>query len=40
MYTCSKWLNMNLLMLDEKRAIVPKGEDTIMRALFPSPTWG
>jgi glycine amidinotransferase len=33
MYTCSKWLNMNLLMLDEKRAIVPKGEDTIMRAL-------
>ncbi len=33
MYTCSKWLNMNLLMLDEKRAIVPKGEDTTMRAL-------
>ncbi len=33
MYTCSKWLNMNVLMLDEKRVIVSRGEDTLIDAL-------
>ena len=32
MYTCSKWLNMNVLMLDEKRVIVSRGEDTLIRS--------
>jgi glycine amidinotransferase len=32
MYTCSKWLNMNVLMLDEKRVVVAKGEENIIRA--------
>ncbi len=32
MYTCSKWLNMNVLMLDEKRVLVSKGEDNLVRA--------
>jgi glycine amidinotransferase len=33
MYTCSKWLNMNVLMLDEERVIISKGEDTLIKAL-------
>jgi glycine amidinotransferase len=33
MYTCSRWLNMNVLMLDEERVIVAKGEDNIVKAL-------
>jgi glycine amidinotransferase len=33
MYTCSKWLNMNVLMLDEERVIVSKGEDNLIKAL-------
>jgi glycine amidinotransferase len=32
MYTCSKWLSMNVLMLDEERVIVAKGEDDLIRA--------
>ncbi|MBT3315119.1 MAG: amidinotransferase [Anaerolineae bacterium] len=32
MYTCSKWLNMNVLMLDEERVIVSKGEDNLIKA--------
>ncbi len=32
MYTCSKWLNMNVLLLDEERVIVSKGEDNIIKA--------
>ena len=32
MYTCSKWLNMNVVMLDEERVIVSKGEDNIIKA--------
>lgn len=32
MYTCSKWLSMNVLMLDEQRVIVSKGEDNLIRA--------
>jgi glycine amidinotransferase len=32
MYTCSKWLNMNVLMLDEKRVLVSRGEDSLVRA--------
>ena len=33
MYTCSKWISMNVLMLDEERVIVSKGEDTLIQAL-------
>ena len=33
MYTCSKWLNMNVLMLDEKRVVVSKEEDPMIAAL-------
>ena len=33
MYNCSKWISMNVLMLDEKRVIVSKGEDTLIKAL-------
>jgi glycine amidinotransferase len=33
MYTCSKWLSMNVLMLDQERVIVSKGEDSLIRAL-------
>ena len=33
MYTCSKWLNMNVLMLDEQRVVISKGEDTLIKAL-------
>jgi len=32
MYLCSKWLNMNVLMLDEKRVIVSRGEDSLIKA--------
>jgi glycine amidinotransferase len=32
MYTCSKWLNMNVLMLDQERVIVSKGEDDLIQA--------
>ena len=32
MFICSKWLNMNALMLDEERVIVSKGEDNLNRA--------
>ncbi len=32
MYTCSKWLNMNVLMLDEERVIVSRGEDNLIKA--------
>jgi len=37
MYTCSKWLNMNVLMLDEDRVIVSKGEDDLIQAFK---NWG
>lgn len=37
MYTSSKWLNMNVVMLDEERVIVSKGEDNLIRALK---NWG
>lgn len=33
MYTCSKWLSMNVLMLDQERVIVSKGEDSLFKAL-------
>jgi len=33
MYSCSRWISMNVLMLDEERVIVSKGEDTLIRAL-------
>jgi glycine amidinotransferase len=33
MYTCSKWLSMNVLMLDQERVIVSKGEDDLIQAL-------
>ena len=33
MYTCSKWLSMNVLMLDPERVIVSKGEDRLIKAL-------
>ena len=32
MYTCSKWLSMNVLMLDQERVIVSKGEVDLIRA--------
>ena len=32
MYTCSKWLNMNMLLLDEERVIVSKGEESLIQA--------
>jgi glycine amidinotransferase len=32
MYTCSKWLSMNVLMLDQERVIVSKGEDNLIQA--------
>ena len=32
MYTCSKWLNMNVIMLDEERVLVSKYEDNLIRA--------
>jgi len=33
MYNCSRWICMNVLMLDEERVIVSKGEDDLIRAL-------
>ncbi len=33
MYNCSRWISMNVLMLDEQRVIVAKGEDSLMSAL-------
>jgi glycine amidinotransferase len=33
MYNCSRWICMNVLMLDEKRVIVSKGEDRLIQAL-------
>jgi glycine amidinotransferase len=33
MYNSSRWIGMNVLMLDEERVIVSKGEDTLIRAL-------
>jgi len=33
LYNCSPWIMMNVLMLDEKRVIVSKGEDRFIRAL-------
>jgi glycine amidinotransferase len=32
MYNSSRWISMNVLMLDEERVIVAKGEDTLIRA--------
>lgn len=33
MYNCSRWISMNVLMLDEERVIVSRGEDTLIEAL-------
>ena len=33
MYNCSRWIMMNVLMLDERRVIVSKGEDNYIRTL-------
>jgi len=33
MYNCSRWIMMNMLMLDERRVIVSKGEDNFVRTL-------
>lgn len=33
MYNSSKWIGMNVLMLDEERVIVSRGEDTLINAL-------
>ena len=30
---CSKWLSMNVLMLDERRVVVEKRQPTMIRAL-------
>jgi len=32
MYNCSRWISMNVLMLDEERVIVSKGEETLIQA--------
>jgi len=32
LYMTSRWINMNILMLDEERVIVEKGEETIIKA--------
>jgi len=32
MYNCSRWISMNVLMLDEERVIVSRGEDTLIKA--------
>ena len=37
MYNCSRWISMNVLMLDEQRVIVSKGEDTLIQAFK---AWG
>jgi glycine amidinotransferase len=33
MYNCSRWICMNVLMLDEERVIVSRGEDNLIMAL-------
>ncbi len=33
MFNCSRWICMNVLMLDERRVIVSKGEGNLIRAL-------
>ena len=33
MFNCSKWISMNVVMLDEKRVIVSREEDTLIKAL-------
>ena len=33
MYNCSRWISMNVVMLDEKRVIVSKGEENLIRGL-------
>ena len=33
MYNCSRWIMMNVLMIDERRVIVSKGEDDFVRQL-------
>ncbi len=33
MYNCSRWISMNVLMLDEERVIVAKGEVSLVSAL-------
>lgn len=33
MYMCSAWVNMNVLMLDEERVLVERGEERMIRAL-------
>ena len=33
MYNCSRWIIMNVLMLNQQRVIVSKGEDTFIQAL-------
>jgi glycine amidinotransferase len=37
MYNSSNWISMNVLMLDEERVIVSKGEDTLIKSLS---DWG
>ena len=37
MYNSSRWISMNVLMLDEERVIVSKGEDTLIKAFK---AWG
>jgi glycine amidinotransferase len=32
MYNCSRWISMNVVMLDQERVIVCKGEDTLIEA--------
>jgi glycine amidinotransferase len=32
MYNCSRWISMNVLMLDEERVIVARGEDRLIQA--------
>lgn len=46
LYNCSRWIMMNVLMLDERRVIVSKGEGRFMRRLkewgfepIPCPFW-
>ena len=37
MYNCSRWISMNVLMLDEERVIVSRGEDALISAFR---NWG
>ena len=32
MYNCSRWISMNVVMLDEERVIVSKGEERLITA--------